>query len=60
MINKTHIVAQKPRGRQLNAKFAVAEVPFFVFFLSLFDQSAKYLENGLSTDRGCSTKTIHT
>ena len=35
MISKTHLVAQKPRERQLNTKCAVTKVPFFVFFPSL-------------------------
>ena len=35
-ISKTHVVAQKPHGRQLNAKVCGSKSVIFVFFLSLF------------------------
>ena len=58
MNSKTHIVALRPRGTHLNAKVCCNEGAIFVIF-SLFHQP-KYLENGLSAHRGCSTKIIHT
>ena len=35
MISKTHIGAQKPHRRQLNAKVSVAKVPIFVFLTGI-------------------------
>ena len=35
MISKTHITAQKPRGRQLNAKVCCSESAIFLILLSL-------------------------
>ena len=36
MISKTHITAQKLRGRQLNAKVCGSESAIFLFLLSSF------------------------
>ena len=58
VISKTHINGKKPRGRQLNTKVCGSKSAIFRI-LSLFRQP-KYLENGLGTHRGCSTKMIHT
>ena len=55
MIWKTHIVAQKPRGRQLNAKVCDSEVPFFLFSLQLLFKQRK-LENSSSAHSHFSTK----
>ena len=57
VISKAHIVAQKPCGRQLNAKVCGNRSAIFVFY---FFRQPKYLENGFSAHRGCSTKMIHT
>ena len=60
MISKTHISAQKPRGRQLNTKVCGSENAIFLlsFFLSLFRPLVKqrYLENGSSSHRHFITK----
>ena len=53
MIRKTHISAQKPRGRQLNAKVRGSKSA-----VSSSDHNVqqRYLENGLSTHRHFITK----
>ena len=53
MICKTHIVTQKPCGRQLNAS-VVTKVPFIFFF-----RQPKYLDNGLSNYHSCGTNMFH-
>ena len=58
VISEIYLVAQKPRGRQLNAKVCGNECAIFVI-LSFF-RPPKYLNNGLSIHCGCSKKTIHT
>ena len=68
MISKTHIIAQKPHGRQLNAKVCSSESAIFLslsFFLSFFLPSdhkveRRYLENGSSTHRHFITKLMLT
>lgn len=41
VIWKTHTVAKKSRGRQLNAKVCGMEVPFFWFFVCYFNDNSK-------------------
>ena len=38
MISKTHGVAQKPCRKQLNVKYEVAEVPFFILSFFFVEQ----------------------
>ena len=59
MISKTHISAQKPRGRQLNTKVCGSENAIFLlsFFLcSDHFVKQRYFENGSSSHRHFITK----
>ena len=59
VIIKTHIIGQKPRGRQLNAKVCCHESAIFRILSSYdHDVQQRYLANGLSTHRHFSTKLI--
>ena len=59
MISKTHTSAQKPRGRQLNAKVCGSESAIFLILLSSdHNVQQRYLENGSSTHRNFVTKLI--
>ena len=53
MISKTHIGAQEPRERQLNAEVCGSESAIFSF---LPQSSERYLENGSSSQRHFTTK----
>ena len=50
MISKTHISAQKPRGRQLNTKVCGSENGIFLLCSDHFVKQ-RYLENGSSSHR---------
>ena len=62
MISKTHISAQKSRGRQLDAKVCGCRIAIFLILLSFFVTTTlfkqRYLENGSSTHRHFITKLI--
>ena len=57
MISKTHISAQQPRGRQLNAKVCGSESAIFLILLSSdHNVQQRYLKNCSSTHRYFITK----
>ena len=57
VISKTHIVAQKPHGRQPSTKVCGSKVPFFLFFLhSAFNLSTMISQKRLSAHHHISTK----
>ena len=57
MISKTHISAQKPRGRQINAKVCDSKSAIFLLCSDHFVKE-RYLKNGSSSHRHFITKLI--
>ena len=49
MISKTHIVAQKPRGRQLNTKVCDSKSAIFLILLPFFVQITLSNNDNLKT-----------